>query len=363
MTATTYTEFGSKTEALEVAKAFSESVRGKNILVTGVNRGGVGYTTAQAFASQSPANLIIAGRSEAKLKESVDALRAEYPNVSYRPLILDLSSQKAVRKAASELLSWSDISTLDIIVNSAGIMCIPERTLTEDGIEIHFATNHIGHFLFTSLIMPKLIESSNASAAKGATRVVNVSSLSPTWTQMRWSDTNFEKKNKDIPDNERPAYQVQQMWGQTGDLNEKSYLPLEGYNQSKAANLLFSIALTNNLYAKHGVLSIAVHPGVIASELGRNMQGETLGAVQGFFESGMVEIKSAGAGAATSLVAALDPKLGEGVGETRDGKENWGAFLVDCKVSGDALPGIVSSSEAERLWKLSEKLVKEEFAW
>ncbi|KAH7419724.1 putative short-chain dehydrogenase [Cadophora sp. MPI-SDFR-AT-0126] len=363
MTATTNTEFGSKTEALEVAKAFAESLRGKNILITGVNRRGIGYTTAQAFASQSPAHLVIAGRSEAKLKESIDALQAEYPNVSYRPLILDLSSQKAVRKAASELLSWSDVPTLDIIVNSAGIMCIPERTITEDGIEIHFATNHIGHFLFTSLIMPKLIESSKASATKGATRVINVTSGSPVWTQMRWSDINFEKKNKDIPENERPSYQVQQMWGQTGDLDEKSYLPLEGYNQSKAANLLFSIALTDKLYAKHGILSIAVHPGVIASELTRSMEGETLDAVKGFVESGMIEIKTAGAGAATSLVAALDPRLGEGEREMRDGKENWGAFLVDCQVSGDALPGLTSSSEAERLWKLSEELVKEEFAW
>lgn len=162
-------------------------------------------------ASQFPANLIIAGRSETKLKESIEALRAKFPNVSYRLLILDLSSQRAVRGAASELLSWSDVPQLDIIVNSAGIMCIPERTITEDGIEIHFATNHIGHFLFTSLIMHKLIKSSQASATKGATRVVNVSSLSPTWTQMRWSDTNFEKKNKNIPENERPAYQVQQM--------------------------------------------------------------------------------------------------------------------------------------------------------
>ncbi|KAG4420132.1 hypothetical protein IFR04_006695 [Cadophora malorum] len=361
MTATTNTEFGSKTEALDVAKTFAESVRGKNILVTGVNRGGVGYTTAEAFASQSPANLIIAGRSETKLKESIEALRAKFPNVSYRLLILDLSSQRAVRGAASELLSWSDVPQLDIIVNSAGIMCIPERTITEDGIEIHFATNHIGHFLFTSLIMHKLIKSSQASATKGATRVVNVSSLSPTWTQMRWSDTNFEKKNKNIPENERPAYQVQQMWGQTGDLDEKSYLPLEGYNQSKTANLLFSIALTDKLYERYGILSIAVHPGVIASELGRNFDGVTMDAVKGFYESGMVDIKTPGAGAATSVVAALDPKLG--AGETRNGKENYGAFMLDCQISETALPGAVSSSEAEKLWKLSEKLVKEDFAW
>ncbi len=61
------------------------------------------------------------------------------------------------------------------------------------------------------------------------------------------------------------------------------------------------------------------------------------------------------------MVAALDPKLG--VGETRDGKENHGAYFVDCQISDAATPGAVSSDEAEKLWKLSEKLVKEEFTW
>ncbi|KAL2060206.1 hypothetical protein VTL71DRAFT_9601 [Oculimacula yallundae] len=361
MPTTTYADFDGKTEALEVAKAFADSVRGKNILVTGVNRGGVGFTTAQAFASQAPANLIIAGRSQAKLNESIDALRAEYPDVSYRPLILDLSSQKAVRATASELLSWSDITALDIIVNNAGIMCIPERTLSKDGIELHFATNHIGHFLFTSLIMPNLIKSSKSNSPKGATRVVNVSSASPTWTRMRWSDLNFEKKNKDIPEEERPVYQVQQMFGQTGDLDEKSYLPLEGYNQSKLANLLFTIALSDKLYEKYGILSVSIHPGVIPSELGRSFDKETTGAVQAIMEGGMIPLKTPGAGAATSLVAALDPKLGPG--ELKGGKENYGAYLADCQISDTALPGACSSSEAEKLWRISEKLVNEEFAW
>ncbi|KAH6691169.1 putative short-chain dehydrogenase [Leptodontidium sp. MPI-SDFR-AT-0119] len=347
MTTTTYPQFDGNTEALEVAKAFADSVRGKNILVTGVNRGGIGFTTAEAFASQSPANVIIAGRNLSKLNESIDALRAKYPDVTYRRLILDLSSQKAVRAAASELLSWTEVPTLDIIVNSAGIMCTPERTLTEDGIEIQFATNHIGHFLFTSLIMSKLIKSSEINPSKGATRVVNVSSASPTWTKMRWSDTNFDKKNKDIPEDERPVYQ-------------KSYLPLEGYNQSKTANLLFTIALTNKLYKQHGILSIAIHPGIIASELGRSFDADTRGAVQGFLDSGRA-FKSAEVGAATSLVAALDPKLGPG--EERNGKENYGAFMTDCQISDGALPSSVSSAEAERLWKLSEKLVNEQFAW
>lgn len=279
----------------------------------------------------------------------------------YRSLVLDLSSQKAVRAAASELLSWSDIPTIDIIVNNAGIMCLPERTLSEDGIEMHFATNHIGHFLFTSLIMSRLLRASETHFTKGATRVVNVTSLSPTWTRMRWSDTNFDKKNKDIPEKERPTYQVQRMWGATGDLDERSYLPLEGYNQSKVANLLFGIALNKRLYEKHGILSLSAHPGVISTELGRNFDQNILAALEGLFASGKYPMKTAGAGAATSLVATLDPKLG--VGETRNGKENYGAYLVDYQVSDMATDSAVSSDEAEKLWELSERLVKEKFTW
>ena len=66
-------------------------------------------------------------------------------------------------------------------------------------------------------------------------------------------------------------------------------------------------------------------------------------------------------GASTSLVAALDPGLGMPV--SKDGKENYGAYLIDCQISDKALPAASSSAEAERLWKLSQDLVKEQFAW
>ncbi|TVY89709.1 putative oxidoreductase [Lachnellula willkommii] len=354
MTATTHPEFNDETEAIGVANAFAELIRGKTILVTGVNRGGIGFTTAEAFASQSPAHIIVAGRSESKLQESISALHSEFPSVDYRPLKVDLSSQKSVRAAAAEVLSWSDVPSIDIIVNSAGIMHLPERTLSEDGIEMHFATNHIGHFLLTCLLVPKLLQ------AKGA-RVVNVSSASLMLAQgIRWSDINFSRPNKDLPAEEQPVYDIHRAWGATGDLEEKSYLPLEGYNQSKIANVLFAIATTKRLHG-HGILSLAVHPGVIQTELSRNMEPETLDALEGLMATGLYKFRTAGAGAATSLVAALDPKLG--VGEVRDGKENYGAFLADCQINDGGNPRTVSSKEAEKLWALSEELVKEKFEW
>ncbi|KAI1384731.1 putative short-chain dehydrogenase [Hypoxylon trugodes] len=359
MTATTHPEFNDKTEALEVAKAFAEGVHGKTVLVTGVNPKGIGFATCQAFASQSPAHLILASRTLSKTQETIDTLKAQYPDVDYRPLILNLSSQKSVREAAAEFLSWSDVPTLDIVVNNAAVMNIPELTLSEDGIEIQFATNHVGHFLFTSLVMPKIIKAAERNP-KGLTRVINVTSLSPTMGVFRWSDIHYQKKNKDLPEEERPPFDIHRAWGEV-DPEENSYLPLEGYNQGKIGNVLFSVALNNKLYEKYGILSMAVHPGMIPTELSREAAPRTWDAIKRMAESSRFSYRTQGAGASTSLTAALDPKLA--MPESRDGKENYGVYLMDCQISDKALPGSVSSEKAERLWKLSEELVKEKFDW
>ena len=97
--------------------------------------------------------------------------------------------------------------------------------------------------------------------------------------------------------------------------------------------------------------------------MGRNFAPETLEAIDEMRQKGVFTLKTLGAGASTSLVAALDPKLAVGVAETKNGSENWGAFLNDCQISGQARPSAVSSSDAEKLWELSEKLVGERFEW
>ncbi|KAH6957924.1 hypothetical protein BKA56DRAFT_197465 [Ilyonectria sp. MPI-CAGE-AT-0026] len=359
MTVTTHAAFNANTESLEVAKAFAERVHGSTIIVAGVNRGGIGFSTAQAFASQSPAHLIISGRNPLKIQECIDALKEEFPNVEYRSLQIDLSSQQSVRAAAAEVLSWSDVPTVDILVNNAGVMGVQERTLSKDGIEMHFATNHIGHWLFTCLVMPKFIKAAEGNP-KGATRIVNVSSASPMVACMRWSDINFDKPNKELPEAEQPNYDWLKVWGYT-DVENQSYIPLDGYNRSKVANVLFGIGANKRLYDKYGILTLAVHPGVILTELGRNFPAETLAAIKGMNENGMFTYKTLGAGASTSLVAALDPKLE--ASETNEDSENHGAYLVDCQINDKARPLAVSSEEAEKLWKLSEELVQQKFAW
>lgn len=312
-------------------------------------------------ASQSPAHVVVAGRNPSRLQASIDALRARFPDVDYRPLQMDLSSQKSVRAAAAELLAWRDVPQVDMLVNSAGVMCVPERTLTEDGIELHFATNHIGHFLFTNLVMPKLVKAAESTKTKGATRVINVSSLSPMGSAMRWSDLpRFDKTNRDLPAAEQPNYAMLRQWGVT-DAEDRSYVPVEGYNQSKVANVLFSVGASRRLYDKYGILSLSLHPGVIQTELGRDFPPEMMETISSFVGQGLFTFKTLGGGAATSLVAALDPKLGKP--ETKDGKENHGVFLKDCQIEDALNPPAVSSAEADRLWELSEELVKEKFSW
>ncbi|KAF5866880.1 hypothetical protein ETB97_008684 [Aspergillus alliaceus] len=240
MATTTYPKFNENTEALDVAGAFAFEIRGKTIMVTGVNRGGTGFSTTQAF--QPHQNQGVHQRSE------------EFPKVSYRGLQVDFSNLESVRNAAYEIMSWADVPTINIVINSAGIMGIQERTLSQDGIELHCATNHLGHWLLTCLIMPKLIKASESNPT-GATRVVNVSSASAQASGMRWSDMNFERRNKDLPAEEEPNYESFEI---------------------KGANVLFGIAANKRLFDKHGMLTLSLHPGVIDTELGRNMSSKDL---------------------------------------------------------------------------------------
>jgi NAD(P)-dependent dehydrogenase (short-subunit alcohol dehydrogenase family) len=281
------------------------------------------------------------------MHESLDALRKEFPDVGYASIEVDLSSQKSVRAAAEQVLK-SD-QTIDILVNNAGVMLIPERQLSEDGIEMHFATNHIGHFLFTNLIIPKLSKSA---------RVVTLSSSSPTQAGVRFSDINFDKVNSTLPEEEQPQYDPLKHWGVT-DPEQKSYIPREGYNQSKVGNLLFSIGL-NKHYHQRGITAFAVNPGVIQTELQRHMPPEMLAGLQKAVKNGVFKVKTQATGAATTLVAATDPALG--APEAKDGKENYGVYLSDCQISTGALAKAESNENADRLWKLSERLIGQSFA-
>jgi len=345
-------EFGAETEASTVAKTFSSQIANKVILITGVNAGGIGGSTTEALAAHSPKLLILSGRSQNKVEEVVAKVKLLHPDVNCRYLHLDLSSQRSVRAAAKEVLSYSDVPQIDILINNAGVMNIPDRTVSEGGIEMQFATNHIGHFLFTNLIVGKLIASSKGSA-KGATRIVNVSSRGVRFSPVRFSDLNFTKSVDQLPEAERPDLVTMKASFYDIDMTGP-YHGMVAYGQSKTANVLFSLALTERLYSQHGIMSFGLHPGAILTELGRYSDPAAIEAAFDRYRSMGMVFKTLAAGAATTLVAALDPKLPPA---DKDGK---GVYMEDCQIA-ETKSWATDPVAAEKLWNVSEDLVGEKF--
>ena len=163
-----------------VAEQLAEHIRGKVILTTGVSPGGLGASFVQIIAKHEPKLLILAGRNTKKVKETQVAIEADVPGVKIRVLELDLNSQEQVRKAAAEVNAYEEV--IDVLVNNSGIMAVPYGK-TADGIEQQFGVNHIGHFLFTNLIIDKIL----ASTFGG--RVINISSDGYRASPIRWDWT------------------------------------------------------------------------------------------------------------------------------------------------------------------------------
>ncbi|KAF3175634.1 hypothetical protein TWF225_002859 [Orbilia oligospora] len=338
--------YNQATSGAEVAAAYKSQVTGRNILITGVSPNGIGSAGLEALAAQSPNLITVTGRSVTKLNESIAQAKAAFPEANIRPLIMDLSSIESVRKAAAEFNATSE--NLDILINNAGVMTIPTRTLSVDGIEMQFATNHVGHYVFTCLILPKLIAAAKNSP-KGATRIINVSSYAHVLNPIRFSDHNWE--GREVPEEEKGDADML-LFFQENDVSFTKYTAMGAYGQSKTANALFSVELTRRLYEKHGILSLALHPGAINSNLGRHMTTEQIE----YWSTKMTDVmffKSTDQGTSTTLVAALDPKL-------NDWEKSVGYYLVDCQFATPKA-WAVNEDFGKRLWTLSEEIVGERF--
>ncbi|KAK3317350.1 hypothetical protein B0T19DRAFT_290271 [Cercophora scortea] len=332
----THAEFGEATPGSEVAQTFADQIRGKTILITGVSPRGIGETTALAFASQSPALLILASRTRARVEEVAAEIHAKYPSTRVEIVLLDLSSQTSIRAAVAEVTKLTD--KLDILVNNAGVV-VTSRHLTPEGIEMQFGTNHIGPFLLTNLLLP-LLRNAAKTNSPGATRVVSLTSAGHRLSPIRFSDYNFE--GKEVPPEED---HFKPLPGAFGKFTDDGYNGIVTYAQSKTANILFTLYLQKYL-PKMGIAAYVVHPGTIETDLSRD-QDEELTAQ---FYKVSVFWKTADQGCSTTLVAALDPAF-------NDAK---GLYLSDCQIA-EPSPHASDSVAAERLWKLSEELVGEKF--
>ena len=175
--------YNATTAAGELVKDLADEIKGKVILTTGVSPGSLGATFVKIMASGQPALLILASRDTIKLQRTADAIDTTQSRVQVRLLQLDLGSLATVRKGAAEVNSWHDVPQIDVLVNNAGVMAT-EFALSPDGFESQLAINHLGHFLFTNLIMDKILASKSP-------RIVNVSSDGHRLHPIRWGDYNF----------------------------------------------------------------------------------------------------------------------------------------------------------------------------
>lgn len=167
----------------ELAVEHAAAIQGKVVLTTGVTLGTLGAGFVLAIARAQPALLILAGRSRSKNEETARAVAEQFPGVQVRTLELDLVSQAAVRAAAAIVNGWADVPRIDVLVNNAGVMAI-DWAPSPEGLDSQLAINHLGHFLFTNLIMGKLLQSP-------APRIVAVSSNGHRLSPFRFDDYNF----------------------------------------------------------------------------------------------------------------------------------------------------------------------------
>lgn len=308
-----------------------------------------------AIARHAPAKLILASRTRAKLQQVAEQITEASPGLTPHIVELNLSSQASTRKAAAEVSKL--VGHIDILINNAAVVT-SERCETEEGIELQFGTNHIGHFLFTSLLTPLLLAGAEHSGKTGSTRVVNTTSLGYRLSPVRFHDYSFE--GKPVPPGEEPAAGIPAHM-KPDPAAGRPYYVFTSYAQSKSANILHAVSLNQKLGGK-GVKAFAVHPGcelsadlcslarplivhiAIWTDLSRNLSPGDLKVIEGT----STFWKNQDQGVATTVVAAFDPKL----------TEAEYVMLSDCQLE-DVATYAKDPSIAERLWQLSERLTGE----
>lgn len=279
---------------------------GKTFFITGANTG-IGYDAARVLASRN-ARVLLGCRSEEKANMAIKAIKTVKSDADIAWVPLDLTSLKSIENAA---LMVREEEHLDAIINNAGVMVTP-KTVTEDGFELQFGVNHLGHFALTGHLIEKLLANPNS-------RIVNVSSLAHRRGKIDYQDIHASK----------------------------SYNRMRRYQMSKFANILFTLELDRKLrHLDSNVLAVACHPGVSVTELFRHSAFNKL------FSVFSPMMNSSAEGALPTLMATTDPSVkgGDYYGPKKMGEMRHSSQKV----------AIVDSArdeeDASRLWDLSEKL-------
>ena len=288
-----------------------KDLKGQVIIITGSSTG-IGKETAKTLAKMG-ATIILANRNEVKTLAVLQEIKKETKNEDIEFIKLDLADLKSIKEFADKFKSR--YQRLNILINNAGVMWIPERKETKDGFEMQYGTNHLGHFYLTTLLLDVLKKSAPS-------RIINVSSSAHKFTNsMGWDDRMFEKK----------------------------YDMFEAYYRSKLANVVFSKELQRR-FGDANIKSVSLHPGAITTELTRHLNDKwqykmlntvVLPPLMYLFG------KNVSQGAQTTLYCAL---------EDHD-KLVGGGYYEDCELKAEN-PEARKEENWKKLWDESEKFIQ-----
>ncbi|PKA56380.1 Short-chain dehydrogenase TIC 32, chloroplastic [Apostasia shenzhenica] len=302
--------YGSASTAEQVTAGIDAS--NLTAVITG-GASGIGAETARVFALRG-AHVIIAARNMELANEAKKLILSSNQTARVDAMKLDLSSLKSVRSFADNFIATG--LPLNILINNAGVMFCPYQ-LSADGVEMQFATNHLGHFYLTNLLLDKMKKTAKETGIEG--RIVNLSSVAHLHTY----DEGIQFD---------------------GISDQTRYNDKKAYGQSKLANILHANELSRRLQEEGANITVnSVHPGIIMTNLMRH--SFLLMKVLKIFT--YIFWKNVPQGAATTCYVALHPSL----------KGTMGKYYIDCN---EMKPSIFARDEklAKKLWDFSELLVK-----
>jgi NAD(P)-dependent dehydrogenase (short-subunit alcohol dehydrogenase family) len=294
---------------------------GRLAYITGANSG-IGFHAALELARAGCA-VILACRGRSKADAARSRILAAVPHADAEIAELDLANLDSVRAAAGAFLASG--RNLDLLINNAGVMALPQRRTTAQGFELQFGTNHLGHFALTGLLLPALLRPGNQPKPAPA-RSITVSSIAHRGATMDFSDLQWERR----------------------------YIPWPAYRRSKLANLLFGFELERRLErAQAPAASIVVHPGVSNTNLfaaGPGSGGGLLAKIIPPFIA--LTSQSAAQGSWPLLYAATSAAVKGGHYYGPHGFREMRGYPVEVRAEQQAYDEVL----AAKLWQLSEQL-------
>lgn len=294
---------------------------GRLAVVTGANSG-LGFGLAERL-SAAGAEVIMAIRNRAKGEAAIDRIRASVPTAKLTIKDLNLSSLASVAALGQELTAEG--RPLDLLINNAGVMTPPRREVTDDGFELQFGANHLGHFALTFHLLPLL-------RAAPSARVVTVSSLAATQRNIGFDDVGAQR----------------------------GYQPMRSYGMAKLAQLMFAVELQRrSRRGGWGLTSHAAHPGLTKTNL---LSGASYGSGKPTLQARMARLSwrvipfmwlDVDEGIKPTLYAAVSP-------DAEGGAYYGPRGFYETVRGGVTLAGVPhlarSDADNRRVWELSEHL-------